>query len=118
MGHTAGTAGAGLSQAGAFRGGGLGPAEAAGSSTRAGQGQVVFVKTAQGLDPRLVRLGLSDFDYIQVLDGVKEGDQVALLSVAELQAKREEDQSRIRQRLGSSVPGTPAPGGRGAAGGR
>jgi hypothetical protein len=74
----------------------------------------VFVKTAGGLEPRLVRLGISDFDYAQVLDGVKEGDEVALLSVAELQSKRKQDQARLQQRLGSGVPGVP---GAGAGGG-
>ena len=74
---------------------------------------MVFVKTAHGLEPRVVRLGLSDFDYSEVLNGVNEGEQVALLGVAEAQAQRKQDQSRIRQRVGSGVPGVPSGGGRG-----
>jgi hypothetical protein len=78
----------------------------------------VFVKTATGIEPRLVRLGLSDFDYTQVIDGLKEGEQVALLGVAEAQAQRTQSQNQIRQRMGSGVPGQPAAGGgRGGAGG-
>ena len=77
----------------------------------------MFVKTATGLEPRVVRLGLTNFDYAQVVAGVKEGDEVALLSVAELQAKRKQDQSRIRQRVGNGLPGT-AGGGGGGGGGR
>jgi HlyD family secretion protein len=91
---------------------------AAGSGGRGSRDQVVFVKTARGLEPRRVRLGLTNFDYAEVLDGVKEGEQVALLSVAELQARRKQDQSRIRERLGGGVPGVPSGGGRGPQAGR
>jgi len=79
--------------------------------------QVAFVKTPQGLEPRVVRLGLSDFDYAQVLDGVKLGEQVVLLGVAEAQATRAQTQQNIRQRMGSGVPGVPGGGG-GRGGGR
>jgi len=65
----------------------------------------------------VVRLGLSDFDYAEVLDGVKEGEQVVLLGVAEAQASRADTQNRIRQRLGSGVPGVPGAGGGGGGGG-
>ena len=82
------------------------------------QAQVVFVKTPRGLEPRIVRLGISDFDYVQVVDGLAEGDEVALLSVAEAQAKRQGDQAQLRQRMGSGMPGVGGPpaGGRGAGG--
>src|SRR5262249_44072794 len=71
-------------------------------------GQMVFVKTANGFEPRLVRLGVSNFDYAQVLDGGKEGEEVALVSVAEIQSQRSQDMQRIRQRVGGGVPGAPA----------
>ena len=58
------------------------------------------------------------FDFAEVLDGVKEGDRVALLSVAELQARRKQDQSRMRERMGSGLPGAPGAGGGGGGGGR
>lgn len=89
---------------------------AGGAGGRASRAQIVFVKTDRGLEPRLVRLGLSDFDYTEVLDGVKEGEQVALIGVAEAQAQRVQSQSRIRQRMGSGVPGVPGAGGTGAGG--
>jgi len=88
-----------------------------GGPGRANRAQVAFVKTADGLEPRIVRLGLSDFDYAEVLEGVKEGEQVVLLGVAEAQASRADTQNRIRQRLGSGVPGVPGPGGGGGGGG-
>jgi HlyD family secretion protein len=118
-----GGAGSGSARAGGGSGGNGGGAGGAGGGAAAGgmgrRAQAVFVKTATGIEPRLVRLGLSDFDYAQVLDGVKEGEQVALLGVAEAQAQRSQTQSQIRQRMGSGVPGQPGVGGggRGAGGG-
>lgn len=68
--------------------------------------------------PRSVRLGVSNYDYSEVLSGVKEGELVAILNVAALQAKQAQDLNNIRGRAG--VPGIqrqqPTQGG-GAAGG-
>jgi hypothetical protein len=90
-----------------------------GSGTRADRAQAVLVKTAKGIEPRLVRIGLSDFDYGQVLNGLEEGDQVVLLGVVEQQAKRTDQQTQIRERMGTGMPGSaPGGGGRPAGGGR
>jgi HlyD family secretion protein len=97
----------------AMRAGGAGAA----GSGRANRVQIAFVKNERGLEPRVVRLGLSDFDYAQVLDGLEEGEQVVLLGVAEAQANRAQTQSRIRERMGSGVPGVPGAGGSGRGGG-
>ena len=103
-------------------GGGTGMPRSGGSGNgRAAQAQVVLLKTANGLEPRVVRIGISDFDYSEVLDGLKEGDEVALLSVAAVEAKRQSDQAQLKQRMGSGMPGVgsaPSAGGRGAGGGR
>jgi HlyD family secretion protein len=85
------------------------------ATARAARAQFVMVQTATGLEPRLVRLGISDFDYSEVLNGVQEGEQVALLSVAEQAAKRKQQQAQIAQRVGNGLPGS---GGSGAGGGR
>jgi HlyD family secretion protein len=105
-----GGAGAGPSGA-SGAGGGTGSGTGSGRSARA---QVVFVKTPQGFEPRLVRLGISDFDYAEVLGGLSEGDEVALLSVAEAQAKRQQDIARARQRAGTGMPGVTSSAGGGA----
>lgn len=108
-GRNAGAGGAGMPRGGAS------------GSGRAGQAQVVLLKTANGLEPRVVRIGISDFDYSEVLDGLKEGDEVALLSVAAVAAKRQSDQAQLKQRMGSGMPGVgsaPSGGGRAAGGGR
>jgi HlyD family secretion protein len=105
-----------LGAAGPSQGPGGGGAQHGGAGMGARQAQVVFVKTPRGLEPRIVRLGISDFDYVQVTDGLEEGDEVALLSVAEVQAKRQNDQAQLRQRMGSGMPGVGAPGGGGRGG--
>jgi HlyD family secretion protein len=117
-------AGAGGGTGGGFAGGsgsarGVSGGAAAGGNGGTGRGgsgrqsQIVFVQTPQGLEPRVVRIGVSNFDYAEILDGLVEGDQVALLSVAELQAKRNQNMSNIRQRMGGAVPGVGGGGGTG-----
>jgi HlyD family secretion protein len=64
-------------------------------------------------------LGASNFDYTEVISGVTEGEQVAMLAAAALQAQRQQNQDRIRQQTG--VPGMnqqPAGGAGGGGGGR
>jgi HlyD family secretion protein len=67
--------------------------------------------------PRVVMLGASNFDYTEVVSGVKEGERVALLTSLALQAQRQQQNDRIRQGMG--VPGlSPNTGpGRGGGGG-
>ena len=107
--------------------GGAGPiAGRTPGATRARSG-VVFVEVAPSqFEPRLVSLGASNYDYSEVLSGLKEGETVATLAVAALQAKRDQQNDRFRQN--TTVPGvqrqttTPAPagggGGRPPGGGR
>lgn len=86
---------------------GVDPREIMHQLRRAGPGaQVAFVKTSAGFEPRGVRLGLNDFDYAQVLSGLQAGDEVALLSLAEVQQKRTSDQQQIQQRMGNGIPGS------------
>jgi len=92
--------------------------EAGGQSGPAiGQPVVAFVKTATGWSPRLVRLGVSDFDYTEVVSGLKEGDQVALLATIALQASRDKSSARAKAMVGGALPGgsstTPPRGGGG-----
>ena len=103
--------------AGAAGGGGA-PGGAAGGG-RSG-GMVAFVKLNDKYTPRAVRVGVSDFDYTEVLSGLKEGEQVALLAAAVLEAQREATQARVRAGTGGGLQQqtTPAAGGGGGAGGR
>ncbi len=59
---------------------------------------VVFVVNAQGTpEPRAVQIGLNDYDHTEVVSGLVEGDQVALLGAAELQAQQQQFLDRVRQ---------------------
>ncbi len=64
---------------------------------------LVFVKQADSFEPRMVMLGVGNYDVTEVLSGLKEGDQVALISAAMLQQARQEFQQRIQSRVG--LPG-------------
>ena len=82
--------------------------------------QVVFVKKDGKYAPRVVRVGISDFDNTEILSGVNQGEQVALLGAALLQAQREQLQQRIRAGTGGGLQQqtTPAAGGGAGGGGR
>jgi HlyD family secretion protein len=78
---------------------------------------IVFVKKSDSYTPRVVRLGISDFDYTEVLSGVQQGEQVALLGPAVLQAQREQLQSRVRAGAGGGLQQQQTPAGGAGAGG-
>ena len=106
---------------GAGGAGGFGGGGGAGGFGGGGAMQVVYVKRDNAYTPRLVRVGISDFDYTEVLSGVTEGERVALLGAAVLQAQREQQQARVRAGTGGGLQQqqTPAGGaGAGGAGGR
>lgn len=79
----------------------------------------VFVKKHDHYAPRLVRVGISDFDYTEILNGLQQGEMVALLGPAVLQAQREQLQNRVRAGTGGGLQQqqTPAGGGGGRPGG-
>jgi HlyD family secretion protein len=89
----------------------------------------VFVSEGGTYKPRIVRLGVGNFDYTEVVSGLKEGEQVALLAAAAMQAKREEQNNRMRgmgglpgitqpNRPGGGATGGGGGGARGAGGGQ
>jgi HlyD family secretion protein len=84
---------AGGAQTGAFQGAG---------GARARRGMVFVVKNGK-YTPKVVRLGVSNYDVSEVLSGLNEGDSVAILNVAAMQAKQQADLDQIRNRAG--VPG-------------
>jgi HlyD family secretion protein len=103
---------------GAGRGAGRGAGGAGAARSGAGNAQFVMVQTPGGLEARLVRLGISDFDYAEVLSGVQAGESVALLSVAEQVAKRTKQQAQMAQRVGNGLPGSTGSTGSTGGGGR
>jgi hypothetical protein len=61
---------------------------------------------------------VSDFDYTEVISGLKEGDEVALLATIALQASRDRSSARARSMVGGALPGGSNTTNRPAAGGR
>ena len=78
-----------------------------GGQGRGGRTGLVFVAKNGRYEPRMVRLGVSDFDYTEVLGGLEEGDEVALLAAAALQAQRDQRNQDMRARMGGGLPGVP-----------
>lgn len=77
---------------------------------------VVFVKKGTTFEARIVMLGSANFDYTEVVSGLQEGEEVALLAALSLQAQRQQQNDRMRQNMGGGVPGMTgggAPGGQG-----
>jgi len=78
---------------------------------------IVFAKTGEKYEPHVVRVGVSDFDYTEILNGLQQGQQVALLGPAVLQAQREQLQARVRAGTGGGLQQQTTPAAGGAAGG-
>lgn len=90
--------------AGGFGGGGFrgGMMAAMGGSTGdpAYRPAVVFVVDEAGdIEPRAVVIGLSDWDYVEILAGLEAGEELALIGAAQLQARQQERLERMRQRM-------------------
>ena len=119
-----GQRGGGGGGAGGFsRQGGAGGGSGGGAGSFAGGTggpMFVFVKKDDHYTPRLVRVGISDFDYTEILSGLQEGEMVALLGPAVLQAQRDQLQNRVRAGTGGGLQQqqTPAGGAGGGGGGR
>jgi HlyD family secretion protein len=95
----------------------------AGGATRSRSG-LVFVKVGEKFEPRVVRLGAANYDHTEVVSGLKEGEQVALLAAAAMQAQRQAATDRMRGNMGGGgltrqqpAGGAPGAGGGGPPGG-
>jgi HlyD family secretion protein len=88
-----------------------------GASGRTIRPALVFVAKNGSFEPRMVMLGAGNFDYTEVVSGLQEGEQVALLAALSLQAQRQQQNDRFRQNMGGGVPGM-SQGGGGAGGGQ
>ena len=86
------------------------------ASTRRARPGLVFVADSakKTFHPRIVQLGAGNFDYTEVVSGLKEGERVVLLGALALQAQRQQQNDRIASGMG--VPGLDAERGRRAAG--
>jgi HlyD family secretion protein len=93
-------------QAGMRPGGFQGMGQAGGQQRTGPQPAVAFVMKADGtVEPRAILTGVNDWDNTEVLAGLEEGEQVALIGAAQLQAQQQEWINRIREMRGGGVPG-------------
>ncbi|EAU66688.1 efflux transporter, RND family, MFP subunit [Stigmatella aurantiaca DW4/3-1] len=74
---------------------------------------VVFIQDAAGLRARRVTLGLSDWEYTEVVSGLEAGEQVLQVSTAQMQQQQQKDLDRFKQRAGGVIPGSGGGGPRG-----
>jgi HlyD family secretion protein len=80
------------------------------ASRRAPRQGLVYVASGTGFVPRVVRVGMSDLDYTEVVSGLQEGENVLLLTSLVMQASRDSAMARMRARSGG-MPGTTGGGG-------
>ncbi len=57
------------------------------------------VDEAGNVEPRPVVMGVSDWDYAEILAGLEEGEQLALIGAAQLQARQQERINQMRGRF-------------------
>jgi HlyD family secretion protein len=75
------------------------------NTTGAPRAAVAFVVLADGtLEMRPVLMGVNDWDHTEILAGLEEGEQVALIGAAQLQAEQQQMMNRMRG-MGMFGPG-------------
>jgi HlyD family secretion protein len=66
---------------------------------------VVFVVDDEGqIHPRPVLLGVNDWNNSEILAGIEEGERVALIGGAQLQAQQQQMSQNMRARMGGGLP--------------
>ena len=74
-----------------------------GTPARESRAAVVFVMGADSVPvPRLIRVGLNDWDNSQVVSGLEGGETLIVVSAAQLQAQQTEWLAQMRSRMGGS----------------
>jgi len=89
------------------------PVSQASPRRQAARPALVFVASGTSFVPRVIRTGMSDLDYTEVVSGLQEGEQVLLLSAFAMQARRDSATQRMRSMSGGGMPGAPSAGGPG-----
>jgi HlyD family secretion protein len=98
-------------------GGGAGGSDGSAPATRPA---AVFVLGPDGTpQPRLVQMGLGDWDNTQIVSGVEEGEELVIVTAAQQQAQQAAFLEQVRGRMGGQNPfgGNVAVPGRGGGGG-
>jgi HlyD family secretion protein len=90
----------GMRQGGGGFGGGAG-----GNARGTNRPSIVFVPGQNGPEPRMVMIGVNDWDYTEVISGLKEGDKVFLMTAARLAQQQKDAADRMRQRSSGALGG-------------
>ena len=86
---------------------GAGGQDPDGAPARETRSAAVFVMNAQGRpELRPIRIGINDWDNTQVVEGLEEGETLAVVGAAQLQAQQQEFLERIRSRRGGGPFGS------------
>jgi HlyD family secretion protein len=84
-----------------FRGG----QRAAAADPTAPRAAVVFVMNADGRpEPKAITIALNDWDNTQVVAGLEEGEEIAVIGAAQLQAAQAQQIANMRSRMGGGGP--------------
>lgn len=95
-----GRAGGRFGREGAGSGGG-GPGD--GATQRQTRPAAVFVLGPDSIpEPRLVQLGIGDWDSVEIVSGLEGGETLVVVGPAQLQAQQDEFLQRMRSRMGGS----------------
>ncbi|MFH0991792.1 MAG: efflux RND transporter periplasmic adaptor subunit [bacterium] len=83
--------------------------------------RIVMIKDGENYVPRLIKVGPSNFEMSEVLDGLKEGDEIQIISISRAKLAQEQMNERMRSMSGmGGLSGSSArvPTGGGGGGGR
>ena len=64
--------------------------------------RIVMVKEGEAFVPRLVKVGASNFDYAEVIEGLKEGDEIQVTTISRAKLAAEQMNERMRSNTGLS----------------
>lgn len=93
----------GGSAGGSFQGGSGGQRRSQVGSANQVRRRVIMVKEGDDFVPKIIKVGQSNYDYAEVIDGLKEGDEVLVTSISQALQYNAEWSERMRSR--SSVGG-------------
>lgn len=92
--------------AGSRPSGGLGAAAGMGGKSPEQAGvAVVFLRNANGIEPRVIRIGAQNWDYAEVLSGLEEGATVVIPPSATLAQQSQQTRERAQRMSGGGVMG-------------
>jgi HlyD family secretion protein len=87
----------------AMRGGGEAPGRRSGQAARLDEvrRRLVMVRDSNGYSPRMVAVGVANYDYSEVIEGLREGDEIQITTISRAKQDAEAFNERMRSRQGS-----------------